>query len=65
MDYRIDILVLIGFGVFFISIFLSLFFILQKKFKNDGYIFLYTSILILGFELFYKVLIHSYLIYDF
>ena len=65
MDYRIDILTLIGFGIFFIAIFLSLFFILQKKFKNDGYFFLYTSILILGFELFYKVLIHSYLIYDF
>jgi len=65
MDYRIDIFALIGFGIFFIAIFLSLFFILQKKFKNDGYIYLYTSILILGFELFYKVLIHSYLIYDF
>jgi len=65
MNYRIDILTLLGLGLSFIALFLGLFFILQNKFKNDGYSFLYVSILILGFELFYKTLIHSYLIYDF
>ncbi len=65
MNYRIDILTLLGLGLSFIALFLGLFFVLQKKFKNDGYIFLYISILILGYELFYKTLIHSYLIYDF
>lgn len=65
MNYRIDILTLLGLGISFISLFLSSFFILQKKFRNDGYIFLYVSILFLGFELFYKTLIHGYLIYDF
>jgi len=65
MNYRIDILTLLGLGLSFIALFLGLFFIIQKKFKNDGYIFLDASILILGFELFYKTLIHSHLIYDF
>lgn len=60
-----DIFTLIGSGVFFIALFLGLFFLFQKKFKNDGYLFLYVSILILGFELFYKTLIHSQLIYEF
>ena len=64
MEYRIDIFTGIGLGVFFIALFLGLFFILQKKFKNDGYLYLYASILILGFELFYKTLIHSHLMYD-
>ena len=65
MSYRVDIFTLIGLGLFFIAFFLGLFFIFQKKFKNDGYLFLYSSILILGFELFYKTLIHSKLIVDF
>ncbi len=65
MNYRIDILTLLGLGISFTTLFLSLFFIFQKKLKNDGYIFLYVSILILGYELFYKTLIHSCLIYDF
>ncbi len=64
MEYNIDIFTFLGFGVFFIALFLGIFFILQKKFKNDGYLFLYISILILGFELFYKTLIHSHLMYD-
>lgn len=65
MNFRFDMFTLLGLGVFFIALFLGLFFVLQKKFKNDGYLFLYTSILILGFELFYKTLIHSHLIYNF
>jgi len=64
MEYRIDVFTFLGLGVFFIALFLGLFFIFQKKFKNDGYLFLYISILILGYELFYKTLIHSHLMYD-
>ena len=64
MDLRLDIFSTLGLGVFFIALFLGSFFLLQKKFKNDGYLFLYASILILGFELFYKTLIHSKLIYN-
>lgn len=65
MEYRFDLFTLLGLGISSIALFLSLFFIFQKKFKNDGYFFLYASVVILGFELFYKVLIHSHLIYDF
>jgi len=64
MEYKIDIFTFLGLGVSFIALFLSMFFIIQKKLKNDGYIFLYVSILILGFELFYKTLINSHLIFD-
>ncbi|AXT20653.1 helix-turn-helix domain-containing protein [Flavobacteriaceae bacterium AU392] len=65
MEYKFDLFTLLGLGISSIAFFLSLFFIFQKKFKNDGYYFLYVSIIILGFELFYKVSIHSRLIYDF
>jgi AraC-like DNA-binding protein len=65
MDYQIDIFTLFGLGISFLSFFLGLFFLFQKKFKNDHYLFLYISVLILGFELFYKTLIHSHLIYNF
>jgi AraC-like DNA-binding protein len=64
MDYRFDFFTLSGLGIFFIALFLGLFFLLQKKFKNDGYVFLYASIIFLGYELFYKTLIHSLIIYD-
>ncbi|MCG6191164.1 helix-turn-helix domain-containing protein [Maribellus maritimus] len=64
MEYEMDIFTFFGLGVFFIALFLGLFFLFQKKFKNDGYLFLYISILILGCELFYKTLIHSRLMYD-
>ena len=64
MEYQIDIFTFLGLGVSFTAFFLSLFFILQKKFKNDDYLFLYVSIIILGVELFYKMLIHSRIIFD-
>lgn len=64
MEYKIDVFTFLGLGISFTTLFLGLFFLFQKKFKNDGYLFLYASILILGFELFYKTLIHSRLIFD-
>ena len=64
MEYKIDIFTFLGLGVSFTAFFISMFFIFQKKFKNDGYVFLYISILLLGFELFYKTLINSHLIYN-
>lgn len=64
MNYTLNFFTILGLGVSFLSLFISLFFLFQKKFKNDHYLFLYISVLILGFEVFYKTLIHSHLIYD-
>ena len=49
----------------FTALFLSLYFLFQKKFKDDGYLFLYLSVIVLSYEAFYKTLIHSRLIVDF
>lgn len=62
MEYQIDLFSLLGIGVSFIAFFLGLFFFILKKIKNDGYLFLYATILLLGFEMLYKTLIHTRLI---
>tara|TARA_R110002073_G_scaffold123234_2_gene266826 strand:+ start:7255 stop:8391 length:1137 start_codon:yes stop_codon:yes gene_type:complete len=65
MDFNIDIITILGIGISFMSLFISLFFILKNKLKNDGYIFLYLSMLIISYEMFYKTMIHSRLLYDY
>lgn len=61
MDY----LTILGFSFFGIGSFLSLFFILRKGLNDGGYLFLYFLLFLLSYELFYKTLIHSKLIYSF
>lgn len=61
MDY----FTVLGFSVFGIGSFLSLFFILRKGLNDGGYLFLYFLLFLLSYEMFYKTLIHSKLIYSF
>ena len=61
MDY----FTILGFSFFGIGSFLSLFFILRKGLNDGGYLFLYFLLFLLSYELFYKTLIHSKLIYSF
>ena len=56
---------ILGFSFFGISMFLALFYSLRFGLKDDGYLFLYFLLLLLSYELFYKTLIHSRLIYSF
>lgn len=61
MDY----FTILGFSFFGIGGFLSLFFILRKGLNDGGYMFLYLLLFLLSYELFYKTLINSKLIYSF
>jgi len=61
----LDYFTILGFSFFGIGSFLSLFFILRKGLNDGGYLFLYFLLFILSYELFYKTLIHSKLIYSF
>lgn len=61
MDY----FTVLGFGFFGIGSFLSLFFLMRNGFKDGKYLFLYFLLFLLSYELFYKTLIHSKLIYSF
>jgi AraC-like DNA-binding protein len=61
----LDYFTILGFGFFGIGSFLSLFFILRKGLNDDGYLFLYFLLFLLSYELFYKTLINSKLIYSF
>ena len=59
-----DLITILGIGFGFLALFLAFFFLLHKRFQNDGYLYLYGCLMILGFELMYKVLIHSRIILD-
>lgn len=59
-----DLITLLGAGFGWIAIFLPLFFVCQKRFKNDGYLYLYGCLVVLGLELIYKVLVQSKIIFD-
>jgi len=61
----LDYITVLGFSFFGIGSFLSLFFILRKGLNDGGYLFLYFLLFLLSYELFYKTLIHSKLIYSF
>lgn len=56
---------IIGFSFSGLGFFLSSFYLLRNRFKNDNYLFLYLSLALMAYEIFYKSLIHSKLIYDF
>ena len=60
-----DFISVAGFSFFGIASFLSLFYLFRNGLKDDGYLFLYFMLLTLSYELFYKTLIHSKLIYSF
>lgn len=60
-----DLITLTGLFSTGIGIFLSTFYLLRNKWKDDRYTFLYLTLAILAYEVFYKTLIHSRLIYDF
>ena len=62
---KADYITLIGFSFFGLSGFLGVFYLLRNRFREDGYLFLYLMLLLLSYEVFYKTLIHSKLIYDF
>ncbi|USD25896.1 helix-turn-helix domain-containing protein [Flagellimonas marinaquae] len=59
-----DLITIVGSGFGLVAIFLALFFLFQKKFQNDGYLYLYGCLIVLGLELLYKVLILSRAIFD-
>lgn len=60
MELRGVILIdLLGFGVAFIGVFISLFFLKKSLFKEQRYLFLYLSILSVTLELLYKTLLYS------
>lgn len=59
-----NLITLLGAGFGLMAVFLPLFFICQKRFQNDGYLYLYGCLFILGLELIYKVLIQSEIILD-
>ncbi|NYJ28628.1 helix-turn-helix domain-containing protein [Allomuricauda sp. ARW1Y1] len=54
-----DLISIFGSGFGLLAIFLALFFLFQKRFQNDGYLYLYGCLIVLGLELLYKVLILS------
>lgn len=60
-----DLIALAGITFAGIGFFLSLFYLFRNKFQNDGYLFLYLALGILAYEVFYKTLLHSRLIYEF
>ena len=60
-----DIITIVGFSFFGIACFLSITFFIRNSFKDDGYLFLYFILLLLSYEVFYKTLIHSKIIYSF
>ena len=60
MDY----FTILGFSFFGIASFLGLFFILRNGLNDGRYLFLYFLLFLLSYELFYKTLIHSKLIYS-
>ncbi|RPG31348.1 helix-turn-helix domain-containing protein [Flagellimonas sp.] len=59
-----NLITLLGAGFGLMAVFLPLFFMCQKRFQNDGYLYLYGCLYILGLELIYKVLIQSRIILD-
>lgn len=65
MDFSIDVLTILGLWASGTAIFVSLFFVLKSRFKNDGYLLLYFVLFLLGYEVFYKTLIHSRFIIEF
>ncbi len=65
MNLHIDHITLLGIATSAIGLFLGVFYICANKFKNDGYLFLYLLLLVLSYEVFYKMLIHSRLIYQY
>lgn len=65
MDQNIDFISLVGIFSTGVGIFLGVFFLLRTKFKDDRYLFLYLLMFFLSYELFYKTLIHSHLIYNY
>ncbi|MCG8331845.1 MAG: helix-turn-helix domain-containing protein [Chitinophagales bacterium] len=60
-----DFIALLGMGFASVGFFLSSFYLLRNKFNYDGYLFLYLALGVVSYEVFYKTLIHSQLIYDF
>jgi AraC-like DNA-binding protein len=62
---NIDGITLLGISFTAISLFLALFFSINRKFKNDGYFWLYTIILLIAFELGFKTFVHSRLFLDY
>ncbi|MEL7119898.1 MAG: helix-turn-helix domain-containing protein [Bacteroidota bacterium] len=65
MELNIDFISLLGGFFTSIGLFISSFYLLRNKLHNDGYLFLYLALLLLSYEVFYKSLIHSRMIYDF
>lgn len=56
---NINLISLLGYAMAGVSVFLSVFYLLKNKLKNDGYFLLYTILLLIALELSYKTLIHS------
>ncbi len=59
MEFNIDILTILGIGMAFSGALLVSFFTISKRFRNDGYFWLYAIMLLLVLELVFKTFIHS------
>ena len=65
MHSNLDVLSLLGIIGSGIAAFIGLYHLFIKRFREDGYRFLYLVLLILSYELFYKTLIHSRMIEEY